>query len=74
MTDEEKNDFTTLKAQCSKIREYAFYAMRNISRFDDLMIKNTGHKTREDALVATYKYAQQLIDQLTNEFLEKYPD
>ena len=63
-----------MESECDQIRWSAFNAFRNILRYDDEQLANTGHKTRESAIMAVYKYSQQKIDKLHEEHLVKYPD
>ena len=69
-----KQDLEKLHSECDLIRGNAFNAFRDILRYNDKQLANTGHKTRESAIIAAYKIAQQKIDKLHEEHLVKYPD
>lgn len=67
-------DLAFFKEARSQMQDSAFSRMREILRWKDDMLKASGYKTREDAIVGAYKYSQERIDKLLAAFLKKYPD
>jgi hypothetical protein len=67
-------DLTAVKNQCAQIQESAFSSMREYLQMSDEELRDTGHKTRESAVVACYRHAQSQIDRLWKAYSKKYPD
>ena len=74
MTDKEKQDLEALQKESDGIRRAAFLGMRHSLGMAQEDLKNSGYKTTEDAVVATFKFAQTKLDKLIKDHLKKYPD
>lgn len=74
MTEQEKQDLETLHAEQNKIRERAFWSMRDALRYDATMLKVCGAKSNEECLMHRFKYALDELDRLLKAHLKKYPD
>jgi hypothetical protein len=74
MSQSESQDLEKLKTECNEIRKSAFSAMRDALRYSPEMLKSSGYKSNEAALVGMFKYYQSKIDTLIKEHLRKYPD
>ncbi len=74
MTEQEEKDLAEMQKKCDKIRETAFWAMRDYLRMTPEELQNTGYATSEAAVVSYFKHAQAQIDKLVTAHLKKYPD
>lgn len=74
MTEQEQADLNKLREEQYNIMESAFSAMRDILRYSDSELRNTGHKTTGEALEYQYRHSQIRLDKLQRDYLRKYPD
>lgn len=74
MTEQEQADLAAMLAECNRIRKNTFGAMRDYDRWTPEQVKTSGYKTKEDAMIEQFRYAQKQIDKLLAAHVRKYPD
>lgn len=75
MTESEAKDLEVLKANIAKERELGFSYFRELDRMSDSELAMSGHRNgRDKAIADSFRNYQKRIDNLTKEYIRKYPD
>ena len=74
MTEEEQHALDLLKEHKYRMYRTAFSQFRAFRRADPKLLKASGHKTKEAAILHTVEYFLKEIQKLDEAHLQRFPD